>query len=160
MNVPIEIHVNGRTHSLDVPANTTLLELLRDHLDVRSVHRGCDEGECGACTVLLNGEPVYSCLTLAVQAHQAHILTVEGLSRDGEMHPLVRSFLDHHGVQCGYCTPGMILTAYSLLSRQNDLTEDEIRKGIEGNLCRCTGYVNIVKAIQSAAEAKDKGSWW
>ena len=159
MEVPIEITVNGNSFHIEVSPRTTLLELLRNQLGIKSVHRGCEEGECGACTVLLNGEPVYSCLVLAIQAHRTKILTVEGLSPGEQIHPLVQAFLDHHSVQCGYCTPGMIMTAYSMLNRFGDLDEAQIRKKIEGNICRCTGYVNIVKAIQAAKAAKANGEW-
>ncbi len=160
MKVPIEVKVNDKGYKLEVDPRTVLLELLRDQLKIKSVHRGCEEGECGACTILLNGEPVYSCLTLAAQSDGAEIITVEGLSKDGKIHPLIRSFLENHGVQCGYCTPGFLMTAYFLINNSEKLTDEEIRKGIEGNLCRCTGYVNIVKSIKAAKEEKDSGNWW
>ena len=160
MRAPIQLTVNNKEYRLEVEPRTTLLEVLRDQLKITSVHRGCQEGECGVCTVLLNGEPVYGCLTLAVQADGAKITTVEGMIKDGELHPLMKSFLENHGMQCGYCTPGVLLTAYSLLNNSEKISKDEIRKGIEGNLCRCTGYVNIVKSIEAAADEKISGNWW
>ena len=161
MDVPIRLKVNGKEYDLQVESEATLLEVLREKLKLNSVHRGCQEGECGVCTVLLNGEPITSCLTLAVQANGSEITTVEGLlGKKGELHPLMKSFVENHGLQCGYCTSGFLLTAYSLLNRADDLTEEDIRKGLEGNLCRCTGYVNIVESVQDAAEKKRSGNWW
>jgi len=160
MKVPVRFKVNKEEHKLEVDPRTTLLELLRNQLKIKSVHRGCEVGDCGACTVLLNGEPVYSCLTLAVQANEAEITTVEGLMKDHELHPLMKSFLENRGLQCGYCTSGLLMTAYFLINNLGELTEEEIRKGIEGNICRCTGYMGIVKAIKAAAEGKNSGNWW
>jgi carbon-monoxide dehydrogenase small subunit len=160
MKLALQLEVNKKQYRLEVEPRSTLLEVLRDHLKIKSVHRGCEEGECGACTVLFNGEPVYSCLTLAAQAEGAKITTVEGLLKDGEPHPLMKSFLDNHALQCGYCTPGFVLTGYYLLNSSGELTDEEIRKSIEGNICRCTGYVNIVKSIKAAKEQKDAGNWW
>ena len=160
MKLQIQFIVNKREYQLEVEPQDTLLEVLRDQLKIKSVHRGCEEGECGACTVLLNGEPVYSCLTLAVQADGAEIKTVESLLKDGEVHPLITSFVENNAVQCGYCSPGVLMTAYYLLNNSETLTDKDIRKGIEGNICRCTGYVNIVRAIKSAKEKKNSGTWW
>ncbi|MDB4444642.1 (2Fe-2S)-binding protein [bacterium] len=160
MKTTIEITVNNSFMQLEIDSGMTLLALLRDELKIKTVHKGCGEGECGACTILLNGDPICSCLTLAVQADGARVETVEGLLKDGVPHPLVASFLNNNASQCGYCTPGVIMTAYALLEGAVDLSEEEIRKGIEGNLCRCTGYVNIVEAIKAAAKDKKEGRWW
>lgn len=158
--VSIQLIVNKRKYTLDIEPRATLLEVLRNRLKIKSVHRGCEEGECGTCTILLNDEPVCSCITLAAQADGTEITTVEGLLKDGELHPLMKSFLENHGLQCGYCTPGLLMTAYYLLNHSENLTEKEIRKGIEGHLCRCTGYVNIVKSIEAAVKEKESGNWW
>jgi len=160
MVVPIRLKVNGKEYDLKIEARATLLEVLREQVKIKSVHQGCQEGECGVCTVLLNGEPVYSCLTLAVQADGTEVTTVEGLMKDGELHPLMESFVENYAFQCGYCTPGFVMKAYYLLNKSDDLTEEAIRRGLVGNLCRCTGYVNIVKAIKAAAEKKRSGNWW
>jgi aerobic carbon-monoxide dehydrogenase small subunit len=160
MIVSIRLKVNRKEYDLKIEAQTTLLEVLREQLKIKSVHQGCQEGECGVCTVLLNGEPIYSCLTLAVQADGTEVTTAEGLLKDGQLHPLMESFIENYAFQCGYCTPGFIMKAYYMLNQWDDLTEEAIRKGLEGNLCRCTGYVNIVKAIQDAAEKKRSGNWW
>lgn len=154
------MNLNHKDYAIEVDTSLTLLELLRDDLAIKSVHRGCEEGNCGACTVLLNGVPVYSCITLAVQAHNSHILTLEGLQREGETHPLLTSFLTHDAIQCGYCTSGFILTAYALIDNADSLNATDIRKGISGNLCRCTGYENIVKSIAAAFTEKQNGNWW
>jgi len=150
MKTPVEINLNSVLISKQISAETTLLEFIRKHSGIKSVHRSCEEGECGACTVLIDGEPVCSCLTLAVQAHGCDVLTLEGLIKGKETHPLVQSFLDHHAIQCGYCSPGMIMTAYAFINSSDDLSDAGIRKALEGNLCRCTGYVNIVKAVKEA----------
>lgn len=161
MKVAVQLKVNNEEVRVEVEPQMTLIELLRDQLKVMSVHRGCEEGECGACTVLADGEPLYSCITLAVQADGMEIRTVDGLSQGDEMHPLNKAFLENHGSQCGYCTPGFIMTAHSLIDKsEGELTETEIRKGLEGNLCRCTGYVNIVKGVKAAQKEKDAGNWW
>ena len=162
MKVAVNLKVNQKDYRLEIDARATLLEILRQELALQSVHRSCEEGECGACTVLLNGEPVNSCLMLAVAADGAEILTIEGLMRDGQRHPLMDAFIDLHGMQCGFCTPGMLMTAYALIEKTagQTLSDEQIRKGIEGNLCRCTGYVNIVKAIRAANKARDAGNWW
>lgn len=146
----IKVTVNGREYESEIEPRTLLVYYLREHLGLKGAHVGCDTTNCGACTVLLNGKPVKSCTVLAVQANGQQVMTVEGLEQGGELHPVQQSFWEEHGLQCGYCTPGMLMSAYSLLEQQHDLTEEEIRRGISGNICRCTGYVNIVKAIQSA----------
>ena len=160
LKTPIEITVNHSTMQVEIDPGMTLLELLRDIVKIKTVHRGCGEGECGACTVLLDGNPICSCLTLAVQADGASIKTVEGLSKEGAPHPLTVSFVNHNASQCGYCTPGVMMTAYALVDGAPDLSEKEIRWGIKGNICRCTGYVNIVEAIKAAANEKKAGNWW
>jgi carbon-monoxide dehydrogenase small subunit len=162
MKVAIKLKVNARDYRLEVDSRATLLEVLRNELAFQSVHRSCEEGECGACTVLFNGEPVNSCLMLAAAADGAEVLTTEGLVKDGQRHPLMDAFVDSHGMQCGYCTPGMLMTSYALIERTagQPITDEQIRKGIEGNLCRCTGYVNIVKAIRAAKKSREDGNWW
>ncbi|MEM0079416.1 MAG: (2Fe-2S)-binding protein [Nitrososphaerota archaeon] len=155
----IRITVNGVLHEVDVEPRKLLADVLRE-LGYLSVHIGCDDGKCGACTVLLNGRAVKSCLILAVQADELDIRTVEGLTKDGELHPLQKAFINNFAIQCGYCTPGMIITAYDFLSRAEAVDEEKIREAISGNLCRCTGYVNIVKAILEAWESKKRGGWW
>ncbi|MEM3432571.1 MAG: (2Fe-2S)-binding protein [Candidatus Methanomethyliaceae archaeon] len=148
----ITLYVNGGKVSLDVEPNETLLEVLRHRLKLKSVKRGCQEGDCGVCTVLVDGRPVYSCLVLAGAVDGCEVLTIEGLKGRDSFQKLVESFVENHAVQCGYCTPGMIITAYYLLQQGGSLSEDDIRKGLEGNMCRCTGYVNIVKAVASACQ--------
>jgi carbon-monoxide dehydrogenase small subunit len=160
MKVPIETKVNNKTYKLEVEARFTLLDILREELKIKSVHRGCEHGECGACTVLLSGKPVCSCLVLAPQVDGAEITTVEGLLKDKELHPLMMAFIENHAIQCGYCTPGVIMMAYYLLNNRPEFTDEELRKGIAGNLCRCTGYVHIIRAIKAAKEYKDSGNWW
>jgi len=148
----IRMTVNGAPHQLRVESRLLLVHLLRENLRLTGTHIGCDTTHCGACTVLLDGEPVKSCTVLAVQADGAEIGTVEGLEQNGKLHPIQEAFWDKHGLQCGYCTPGMMMTGYALLARDKQPSETDIREAISGNLCRCTGYSNIVKAIQSAAE--------
>ena len=148
----IRMTVNGAPHQLRVESRLLLVHLLRENLRLTGTHIGCDTTHCGACTVLLDGEPVKSCTVLAVQADGAEIATVEGLEQNGKLHPIQEAFWDKHGLQCGYCTPGMMMTGYALLARDKQPSEADIREAISGNLCRCTGYSNIVKAIQSAAE--------
>jgi carbon-monoxide dehydrogenase small subunit len=148
----IHVTVNGEEIDYDVEARRLLVHFIRDDLSLTGTHVGCDTGNCGACTVLYNGVAAKSCMLLAVQADGAKIETVEGLANDGELTPLQQSFSDHHALQCGYCTPGMLMSAKHLLEQNPSPTEEEIRKGIQGNICRCTGYVNIVKAIQAAAQ--------
>jgi len=148
----IRVTVNGRPYEADVEARMLLVYFLRDILGLTGTHVGCDTTSCGACTVLLNGKAVKSCTVFAVQADGAEILTVEGLAKDGELHPLQKAFWEYHGLQCGFCTPGMLMTAYAFLKENPRPSEEEIRIAISGNLCRCTGYMNIVKAIQHAAQ--------
>jgi aerobic carbon-monoxide dehydrogenase small subunit len=150
--VPIKVTVNGKLHQLTVEPRLLLVEMIREQLDLTGTHVGCDTTYCGACTVLLNGLPVKSCTTFAVQADGAEITTVEGLEKDGQLHPLQQAFVERHALQCGYCTPGMLLSGVYLLSRHPHPTKQEIRKGISGNTCRCTGYENIFKALEAAAE--------
>ncbi len=152
----IKLTVNGTTHHAEVDSRLLLVHLLRDTLRLTGTHIGCDTTHCGACTVLLSrpsgaAEPVKSCTVLAVQADGRDITTVEGLERDGKLDPIQEGFMQEHGLQCGFCTPGMMMTSYALLKRTPRPSEDEIRHAISGNLCRCTGYVNIVKAVQYAA---------
>ncbi len=149
--LPVRVTVNGVDYAAEVEPRLLLVHFLRDNLGLTGTHVGCDTSQCGACTVIMNGKAVKSCTVLAVQATGAEITTIEGLANDGELHPLQEGFWEEHGLQCGYCTPGMIMTAVDLLANNPSPTEEEIRKGIEGNLCRCTGYQNIVKAIQYAA---------
>ena len=153
MTRPITLTINGAARTVQVESRTLLVHALRDELNLTGTHIGCDTSQCGACTVLLDGRAVKSCTVLAVQAEGHQITTIEGLGADGGLHPLQQAFWDKHGLQCGFCTPGMIMTAVDLLSNNPDPSEAEIRHAIEGNLCRCTGYQNIVAAIQSAAAA-------
>jgi len=151
-NISIELKVNGKSYSRTVEPRKLLVELLREDLDLTGTHVGCDTTYCGACTVLMNGAAVKSCTMFAVQADGAEILTVEGLEKNGELHPIQKAFGDCHGLQCGYCTPGLMLSALQLLSRNQQPTDHDMRKAIAGNTCRCTGYQNILKAIQMAAQ--------
>ena len=148
----IELSVNGAKQNAEVPSRLLLVHLLRENLRLTGTHIGCDTTHCGACTVLLDGTPVKSCTVLAVQADGREVTTVEGLEKDGKLHPIQEGFWEKHGLQCGYCTPGMMLSGCALLARNKSPSEAEIREAISGNLCRCTGYVNIVKAIEYAAE--------
>jgi carbon-monoxide dehydrogenase small subunit len=148
----VTITVNGVSYQREVEPRLLLVHFLRDHLGLTGTHIGCDTSQCGACTVMLNGMAVKSCNVFAVQADGAEILTVEGLARNGELHPVQEGFWEEHGLQCGFCTPGMIMSAYSLLQQNRNPSEDEIRAAIHGNFCRCTGYQQIVKAIQFAAQ--------
>jgi carbon-monoxide dehydrogenase small subunit len=148
----ITVTVNGEPHTRKVEARTLLVHFLREDLGLTGTHVGCDTTSCGACTVSLDGEAVKSCTVFAVQADGARVETVEGIARNGTLHPLQEGFWEKHGLQCGFCTPGMLMSARSLLARNPKPTEDEIRHGISGNLCRCTGYNKIVEAIQYAAE--------
>jgi carbon-monoxide dehydrogenase small subunit len=149
--VPVQVTVNGQARKVDVQPRTLLVHLLRDHFGLTGTHIGCDTSNCGACTVHVDGESCKSCTVLAVQVDGAQVVTVEGLGQEGNLHPLQQAFQNQHGLQCGYCTPGMIMAAADLLQRNPDPSEEEIRHGLEGNLCRCTGYHNIVKAVQEAA---------
>ncbi len=148
----INFKLNGRPVSIEVKDNELLINVLRDRLGVLSPKYGCGIGECGACTVLLDGEPVLSCLTLAVEVDGREITTVEGLAKDGKLHPVQEAFIEEGAIQCGYCTPGFILVAKRLLEEVKNPSEERIREYVRGNLCRCTGYVNIIKAIKRAAE--------
>ena len=143
----VSVEVNGEQIELEVPARRLLVHFLRDDLGLTGTHVGCDTGNCGACTVHLNGEPVKSCMLLAVQADGARITTIEGLAADGELTLLQRSFNEHHALQCGYCTPGMLMSATALLERTPRPSEEDVRLALQGNICRCTGYVNIVEAV-------------
>ena len=145
----IRVEINGEMFEQEVEARQLLVHFIRDRADLTGTHVGCDTGNCGACTVLLDGKAVKSCMLLAVQADGAKITTVEGLAQDGEQTALQRAFSEHHALQCGYCTPGMLISATALLERNPRPTDEEIRKAIQGNICRCTGYVNIVRAIQA-----------
>jgi aerobic carbon-monoxide dehydrogenase small subunit len=147
----ISVEVNGVTYERDVDARRLLIHFIRDDLELTGSHIGCDTGNCGACSVILDGELVKSCMLLAVQADGAGVRTVEGLTDDGELSPLQQAFHAHHALQCGFCTPGMLISATSLLERNAEPTEDEIRKGLQGNICRCTGYWNIIKAVKAAS---------
>jgi aerobic-type carbon monoxide dehydrogenase small subunit (CoxS/CutS family) len=148
----ITVTVNGEVIEYDVDARRLLVHFLRDDLDLTGTHVGCDTGNCGACSVIFNGVLAKSCMLLAIQADGAAIETVEGISQDGELTPLQQSFSDHHALQCGYCTPGMLMSATALLRSNPSPSEDEIRKAIQGNICRCTGYVNIVEAIKAVKQ--------
>ncbi len=150
----IAVEVNGEQIESHVPARRLLVHFLRDDLGLTGTHVGCDTGNCGACTIHLNGEPVKSCMLLAAQADGAKITTVEGLAPDGELTALQRSFNEHHALQCGYCTPGMLMSASALLERNPSPSEEEVRVALQGNICRCTGYVNIVEAVMAAGNAR------
>lgn len=155
--VNVKMKINGSWQEEDVEPRVLLVHFLRDRAGLTGTHVGCETSLCGACTVLVNGQSVKSCTVFAVQAEGADIMTIEGLAQDGKLHPIQQGFWEEHGLQCGYCTPGMILSAYQLLERNPKPSEAEIRRGIEGNLCRCTGYQNIVKAVQwAAAHSKRK----
>src|SRR5258708_38706317 len=152
MKREISVTVNGQQHYSEVEPRMLLVHYLREVLDLTGTHIGCDTSQCGACTVLLNGEPVKACTVLAVQADDCEVTTFEGLAPEGSLHPIQDGFCEKHGIQCGFCTPGMIMASYNLLKDNPNPTEEEIRVGLKGNICRCTGYQNIVKAVQYAAE--------
>jgi carbon-monoxide dehydrogenase small subunit len=147
----INLKINGEPYEVSIKPNMTLLDFLRDEIGLTGTKKGCDTGQCGACTILLDGKPINSCLVLAADANGKEILTVEGLNRDGKLHPLQESFIQEGAVQCGYCTSGMLLSAKALLDENPAPKEEEVKKAISGNLCRCTGYVRIVKAVLAAA---------
>ena len=150
----VSMTVNGKAVSADVEARTLLVQFLREKLGLTGTHVGCDTSQCGACTVHLDGKSVKSCTTLALQANGAKVTTIEGLAAaDGTLHPMQEAFRDNHGLQCGFCTPGMVMSAVDLVQNHANLTEAEIREGLEGNICRCTGYHNIVKAVKAGAQA-------
>ena len=151
MKHKISLRVNGTNHESEIEARTLLVHYLRENLGLTGTHIGCDTSQCGACTVHLNGQPVKSCTIFAVQVDGSEVTTIEGLSSGDGMHPLQAAFWEQHGLQCGYCTPGMIMAAASLLNENPDPSEAEIRHNLEGNICRCTGYHNIVKAVRAAA---------
>jgi carbon-monoxide dehydrogenase small subunit len=147
----IAVTVNGAQERLDIPSNMTLLHMLREKLALTGTKNGCEAGECGACTVLVDGEPVNSCMMLAIEADGREVLTIEGLAPEGHLSPLQQAFVEHNAVQCGFCTPGMLMSAHALLQRNPHPTEDEIKEALVGNLCRCTGYVRIIRAVRTAA---------
>ena len=152
--VPVRLNVNGVEHQLEVEPRLLLVPAIRDHLGLTGTHVGCDTSNCGACTIHQDGKPVKSCTVLTVQADGAELKTIEGMATENELHPLQEAFWNDHGLQCGYCTPGMIMAAAGLLAENPNPTEEEVRHGLEGNLCRCTGYHNIVKAVLDAAKVK------
>ena len=152
--IPIRLTVNGKLHQAEVEPRLLLVHLIREELGLTGTKVGCDTSQCGACVVLMNGSTLKSCTMLAVQADGAEITTIEGLATNGNLHPLQEAFWNNHGLQCGFCTPGMILASVELLERNPNPTAEEVRQGLEGNLCRCTGYHNIVKSVLAAAEAK------
>ncbi|MCI0520668.1 MAG: (2Fe-2S)-binding protein [Chloroflexi bacterium] len=151
-NHRIMVKVNGEYEQVDVPSQMTLLQMLRDKLAMTGTKNGCSAGECGACTVLMDGEAVNSCMVLAVECEGKEIVTVEGLAQDGVLDPVQQTVIDHGGVQCGFCTPGILISARGLLNRNPDPSDDEIREALVGNLCRCTGYLRIIEAVQDAAK--------
>jgi aerobic carbon-monoxide dehydrogenase small subunit len=153
----VKVAINGEKREAEVEPRLLLVHLIREVFQLTGTHVGCDTTHCGACTVLLAGRPVKSCTVFAVQAHGREIMTVEGLEQDGKLHPLQEGFMAEHGLQCGYCTPGMLMTSYAFLKKNKAPSEAEIRRAISGNLCRCTGYVNIVKAIEHAAATLQQG---
>jgi aerobic carbon-monoxide dehydrogenase small subunit len=154
VSVPISLTVNGKAVTANVDPRTLLVQLIRDQLQLTGTHIGCDTAQCGACTVHLNGRAVKSCSMLAVQAQGAEVTTIEGLSKNGELHPMQAAFRECHGLQCGFCTPGMVMSAVNLLKDTPNASEAQIREGLEGNICRCTGYQNIVKSIQMCQSGK------
>jgi carbon-monoxide dehydrogenase small subunit len=158
MAISISLTVNGTPVTADVEPHTLLVHFIRDGLRLTGTHVGCDTAQCGACTVHLDGRAVKACNVLAVQADGAQITTIEGLSKDGELHPMQAAFRDCHGLQCGFCTPGMVMSAAALVAQQPDVTADEVRRELDGNLCRCTGYHNIVKAVLEGAAAMKHGA--
>lgn len=153
MSFTVSMTVNGKAVTGDVEPRTLLVQFLRDHLGLTGTHVGCDTSQCGACVVHIDGESVKSCTALAVQAEGAEVTTIEGLAKDGVLHPMQEAFRENHGLQCGFCTPGMVMSAIDLVRGRPDISEKEIREGLEGNICRCTGYHNIVKSIKAGAAA-------
>ncbi len=150
--IPITVTINGQAHQAEVDPRLLLVHFIREEVGLTGTKIGCDTSQCGACVVMMNGSTVKSCTCLAVQADGADIMTIEGLATNGDLHPLQEAFWDNHGLQCGYCTPGMIMTAVEMLQRNPHPTSEQVRAGLEGNLCRCTGYQNIVKSVLAAAE--------
>jgi carbon-monoxide dehydrogenase small subunit len=153
VSVPLSLTVNGKAVTADVDPRTLLVEFIRNNLALTGTHVGCDTGQCGACTILIDGNAIKACTILAAQANGSKITTIEGLATDGAMHPMQAAFKECHGLQCGFCTPGMVMSAIDLVQRHPNADENAIREGLEGNLCRCTGYQNIVKAVQQGAAA-------
>ena len=154
MAIPLELNVNGKPVATEVEPRMLLVQLLREQLRLTGTHVGCDTGQCGACTVHLDGRAVKSCTLLALQAHGAEVTTIEGIAAaDGALHPMQAAFKEHHGLQCGFCTPGMVMNAIDLVRLRPEISEAEVRSGLDGNLCRCTGYHNIVKAVLAGASA-------
>jgi len=154
----ITLNINGEDHKLVIGAEETLREVLREHFNLTGTKAGCDDGSCGACTVLINDQPRRSCLTLAVETVDEEIVTIENLAQDNQLHPLQQAFVDHHAIQCGFCSPGMILTGLAAIKgQQKELSRNEIREAISGNMCRCTGYAKIIDAIQAASKEKLEG---
>ena len=149
----VSLTVNGKVVSAEASADTLLVNFIRENLGITGTHVGCDTSQCGACVVMVNGDSVKSCTMLAVQAEGAEVTTVEGLASNGDLHPMQQAFHDNHALQCGFCTPGMLISSIDLVTKNPNATEAEIRHGLEGNLCRCTGYHNIVKAVQAGAAA-------
>ena len=152
MKHDIDLTVNGRTHKISIEARKTLADALRDDCNLTGTHLGCEHGVCGACTILVDGEPLRACLMYAVQAEGRDIRTVEGLAEQGRLHPLQKAFIEHHGLQCGYCTPGFLMLAAGLLEKEPDISDEELADALSSNLCRCTGYENILKAVRAAAQ--------
>ena len=157
MTVSLSLTVNGKAVKVDVDPRTLLVQLVREQLRLTGTHQGCDTAQCGACTVHLNGRAVKSCSMLAVQAQGGEVTTIEGLATNGTLHPMQEAFRECHGLQCGFCTPGMVMSAVKLLETTPNATEQQIREGLEGNICRCTGYHNIVKAIQTCSAGQKSG---
>ncbi len=157
MSINVSFTLNGEAVSAQVDARTLLVEMIREHLGRTGTHVGCDTSQCGACVIHVDGRSVKSCTMLAVQADGAEIVSIEGVARDGQLHPMQEAFREHHGLQCGFCTPGMIMSALDLVQQNPDPNEQEIRAWLEGNLCRCTGYQNIVRAVKAGAEAMHAG---
>jgi len=152
----IKFKLNNEEREIDIPENTTLLDMLRRHMNITSVKRGCERGECGVCTVLMNGKPVYSCITPALKADGKNIITIEYLSKNGKLHPIQEAFIKSGAIQCGFCTPAFILTTYALLEKNMNPSEEEIKKAFDGIICRCTGYVKIIDAVKMAVEMISK----
>ena len=152
MKISVALTVNGKPVSAEVESRTLLVEFIRERLQLTGTHIGCDTAQCGACTILLDGKPVKSCNVLAIQAKGANVTTIEGLATNGELHPMQAAFKKHHGLQCGFCTPGMVMTAVGLAATNKQPTEAQIREALDGNFCRCTGYHNIVKAVKDGIE--------
>ncbi|MBI1742008.1 (2Fe-2S)-binding protein [Candidatus Acetothermia bacterium] len=158
MGHKIQLTINGNSAEYEVEPRMLLVHFLRDHVSLTGTHIGCETGICGACTVLLNGEAIKSCMIFAVQADGAEIITIEGLAKDEKLHAVQEGFWEHHGLQCGYCTPGMIISGVQLLKRNSDPSDEEIRHGLVGNLCRCTGYQHIVEAVRYAAKKTNEAA--